>query len=174
MSEFLLRLGWEDWIACIAAILGLSAFLHRNPMLLKAQMGFASQIWAAYFLLLDLTTAELVQIGMGLRTWISIYVNKNPRLAMPYLVLVNISFFMAMLLTWRGVVSLLPTLAAINSTIAYLFKNKTMRLMFLGSSALSLSFAILIRSPILIALECLGIGINLIAICKIDRGVTCA
>jgi Bacterial inner membrane protein len=173
MSGLLLRLGWDDWIACLAAVLGLSAYFHRSPTLLKVQMGFASQIWAIYFLMLELTTAELIQTGTGLRTWVSIYVNKNPRFVIPYLVFVNIGYCMVMLLTWRGAVSLLPTLAAINSTIAYLFKNKTMRLMFLGSSAFSLSFAVLIESPILIALECLGIGINLLAILKINRGVIC-
>jgi hypothetical protein len=170
MGDFLLPLYWRDAIAIIAAILGLSAYLHQNQTILKLQMGFASQVWAVYFFLLGLTTAQLVQVGTGLRTWLSIIVANNPRLKIPYLLLVITGFCMAMLLTWRGAVSLLPTLGAINSTIAYLFKNKTMRLMFLVSSAFSLSFAILIESPILIALDCLGIGINLIAIRNIYKG----
>ena len=173
MSNSLLDIHWRDAIAILAAILGLSAYLHQNQTSLKLQMGLASQVWAVYFFLLGLTTAQLVQMGTGLRTWLSIIVAKNPRLKIPYLALVIAGFCMVMLLTWRGATSLLPTLGAINSTIAYLFKNKTMRFMFLVSSLFSLAFAILIGSPILLLLECLGIGINLIAIRNIYRGEIC-
>jgi hypothetical protein len=163
----------RDWIAVIAATLGIVAYFLQNQTALKLLMGLASQVWSVYFFLLGLTTAQFVQMGTGLRTWISIYVNKYPKLKIPYLALVIAGFCMAMLFTWRGAVSLLPTLGAINSTVAYLFQNKTMRLMFLLSSVFSLSFAILIGSPILLALESLGIAINLIAIQKAFRGEAC-
>ena len=173
MDDFLSLFRWSDSIAVIAAALGLSAYLHRNQTYLKVQMGFASQVWSIYFLILGLTTAQLVQTGTGLRTWSSIYIAKNPRLKIPYLVVAITGFCMAMIFTWRGAVSLLPALGAINSTVAYLFNNKIMRLMFLGSSVFSLSFAILIQSPILLFLECLGISLNLIAIRRVYKGQVC-
>ena len=166
MHEFTSSNLMSNLVSLAAAILGLSAHLHKNQASLKLQIGLSSQVWALYFLLLDLPTAQYIQIATGLRTWISIYVGKNPALKIPYFIIAVTGLFMAMILTWEGILSILPTLAAINSTIAYLFDNKRMRIMLLGSSILSLSFAALIQSPLLMILECLGLGINLMAIRK--------
>ena len=173
MTHALLIFQWYDAVAAIAATLGLSAYLRKNQTSLKIQMGIASQVWAIYFFLLGLTTAELIQIGTGLRTWLSLYIGNKPQLKIPYLILVVTGFSCAMVFTWQGAVSLLPTLAAVNSTIAYLFGNKKMRLMFLGSSVFSFTFAILIQSPLLLALECIAISINLIAIKRIHQQEKC-
>jgi Bacterial inner membrane protein len=154
-------------IGIAAALIGLSAYLHKNQRSLKIQMGIASQVWAIYFLDLDLITASLVQVILGLRTWASICIDSHPKLKKPYIAIASFCFLVAMIVTWDGLRSLLPTWAAINSTYAYTLSNLKMRFMFLLSSCIGMAFIFVIRSELLFVLEIIGISLNLWSIWKI-------
>ena len=92
-------------------------------------------LWAVQYLLLGATTAALTIGSTALRTYFSGWLEQYHyrRLAAFGFALV---FVMLTVVTWQGLVSLLPAFAVINTTLALFYlDNRKMRIAFLASSA---------------------------------------
>lgn len=151
-------------IGIIAFLVGLSGFLIKDYKKLRLTFGIGSILWALHFFLLGGYTAATIQVAMGLRTWISILLHHKKDLVFSYILISTFVFLLLMFFSWQGPISILPALAAINSTIAYTRNNLTMRLLFLISSLFWVLNAIVLGSiPGLIA-EIMAIIFNLIGI----------
>jgi len=113
-------------IGFIAFGLGLIGFLNKNQTKLKVIFSLSSVLWSFHFFLLDGITASLIQLAMSARTFLSIYLPVNSKkITFIYTILSSFIFLMLMTLSWKGLMSLPPTLAAINSTFAYTRSNLT-------------------------------------------------
>jgi len=153
----------------MAFLIGLSGFLIKDYKKLRLTFGISSLLWALHFFLLGGYTAASIQVAMGLRTWISIILPQKKHLVYGFILISTFAFLGLMFFSWQGLISILPTLAAINSTIAYTRNNLMMRLMFLISSLLWVLNAIVLdSSPGLIA-EVTAIIFNLIGIWRLKK-----
>ena len=160
-NDLALLVGW------IAFIFGLSGYLIKNKRQLSLVFGAVSFIWALHFYLLGGVTASFIQVGMGIRTWFSISLYQNKQLETVYIITTSVVFLLLMSFTWQGVLSTIPTIAAINSTIAYTRDNAIMRYMFLLSSLLWIINALLISSMPSVLVECFAIVFNLLGILRL-------
>ena len=159
----------EFLIGIMAFLVGLSGFLIKDYKKLRLTFGIGSLLWALHFFLLSGFTAATIQVAMGLRTWISILLHHKKHLVYGYILISTFVFLLLMFFSWQGPMSILPTLAAINSTIAYTRSSLTMRLMFLISSLIWVLNAIVLGSiPGLIA-EITAILFNLIGIWRLKK-----
>lgn len=148
-------------LGIIAAIVGLSAFLQPRQGWMKLQLGSSSMLWAGHFTILGSPTSAGIQIAIGLRTWLTLFCHKTWQKHALFWVASGV-FAAIAAATWEGPVSLLPTLAAINSTAAFAFgSNLGMRYMLLGSSALWLTNGLIWHSLPVIVTECIAIALNL-------------
>jgi hypothetical protein len=163
-------LSLPEIIGLTAGFLGLSASLQIVQKKLKLQIGASSYIWAIHFFLLGGFTAALMQIGIGSRTLLSIYLKRSIFAISSYVICTSAMFISMMYFTWVGPMSLLPTFAAINSTIAYLLNNIQMRLMFLLSSLCWIISGYYLKSYPIILAEIIGICMNLLGVWRVLRG----
>lgn len=151
----------------MAAGVGLSSALQTIQKRLKLQIGASSYLWALHFFLLGGFTESLIQVGIGTRTWVSIILKRSVVAICAYLICTSLGFLTILAITWSGPLSLLPTFAAINSTIAYLLPNIPMRLMFFFSSLCWIISGYHLNSYPIILTETIGICMNLLGIWRI-------
>ena len=169
MPLFLPPLSLAGIIGIIAAAVGLSSAFQTIQKRLKLQIGASSYIWAIHFFLLGGFTESLMQIGIGTRTWVSIYLKRSIFAVTAYLTITSLGFLSILYFTWQGPLSILPTLAAINSTVAYLFGNIQMRLMFFISSLCWIISGYYLGSYPIIITETIGICMNALGIWRVIK-----
>jgi len=169
MPFFLPPLSLAGIIGIIAAAVGLSSAFQTIQKRLKLQIGASSYIWAIHFFLLGGFTESLMQIGIGTRTWVSIYLKRSIFAVTAYLTITSLGFLSILYFTWQGPLSILPTLAAINSTVAYLFGNIQMRLMFFISSLCWIISGYYLGSYPIIITETIGICMNALGIWRVIK-----
>jgi len=91
-------------------------------------------LWAAMYALLGAWTSALTMGSTALRTWLSVgLLTKQHKhlIAMAFVLL----FTGLTVVSWQGLLSLLPAFAVINSTLAlFYFDNRKMRIVMLASS----------------------------------------
>jgi glucan phosphoethanolaminetransferase (alkaline phosphatase superfamily) len=153
----------------IALLIGLSAYTHHNLTKLKLTISISSLFLASSYFFLHGNTAATIIVVIAIRQFISIYSDKLSFHNKVILSTFFISFsFLLLLLTWQGLVSVLPFLASLIATIAYFFANSiTLRKSGLVTDSIwIINATILHLYPHLIACI-LAIGINLFMIKKI-------
>lgn len=156
-------------LGIIAAIVGLSAFLQARQGWMKLQLGSSSMLWAGHFIILGSPTSAGIQIAIGLRTWLTLLCHQTWQKHALFWVASSV-FSAIAVATWEGPVSLLPTLAAINSTAAFAYgSNLGMRYMLLGSSTLWLANGLVWQSLPVIVTECIAITLNLTTIWRLRK-----
>lgn len=152
------------WIAY--AVGGISVLVEWRAYLLQCGAAFrkwsaaGAILWAVMYALLGAWTAMLNMGSTALRTWLSVglMTHHHKHLTAAGFVLLFIGLTVV---SWQGLLSLLPAFAVINSTLAlFYFDNRRMRIILLASSVAWIANDILWHAwPALLA-EVVAVGLN--------------
>lgn len=126
-------------------------------------------LWSLMYLLLGAWTAALSMAGTAVRTLVSARVNTTRHKHLASIAFVAL-FALLAALSWDGWISLLPTFAVINTTLALFYLgNRAMRIALLASSAAWIANDILWQAwPALLA-ESVAAALNLRTIARLPR-----
>lgn len=161
------------WIAYAVGGVGMlvewRAYLLHCGKAFRYWSAIAALLWSQMYALLDAWTAALTMGSTALRTLVSARLTTSSHkhmVALGFIVL----FMVLTLISWQGVVSLLPAFAVINTTLALFYlNNRHMRIALLGSSFAWIVNDIVWQAwPALIA-ETVAMCINAITIIKLNR-----
>lgn len=122
-------------IGTIGVLVEWRAYLHPHAQGFKTYSAIGAACWSIMYLLLGAWTAAVTLALTSVRTYLShiIQATHHKHLSAIGFTLV---FMMITAITWQGMVSLLPAIAVINTTLALFYlNNQHMRIAMLISSA---------------------------------------
>lgn len=163
---------WAGY-GCGALALGLEllSYAKGDAREFRRWSAIGALLWALQYLFLGAWTAGLTMAATAMRTLLSgILVPRRVRHAV---FLACIGLFTGLTgLSWQGLVSLLPALATVNTTLAlFYFGNAGMRILLLGSSAAWIANDFLWQAWLALAAESGAVVLNLHTIAALRRSV---
>lgn len=108
----------------VAMATTLSAFLLRDDDALRRRAAIGSLLWCAHFGLLGSATASAIAGLVGVRQFVSGWLLQQSRPVQANAALIFVALFSSLTyVTWHDTWSLLPWIAAVNATIAFIFMS---------------------------------------------------
>lgn len=144
------------WLAYALGSIGVlvewRAYLLHSGAAFRKWSAAGAILWAIMYAFLGAWTSALTMGSTALRTWLSVWLLTNHH---KHLATIGFVFFFIGLtvVSWQGLLSLIPAFAVINSTFAlFFFDNRRMRILMLMSSIAWISNDILWQAwPALLA-----------------------
>lgn len=156
-------------VGFLGLVIGLSSFFQHNMVKFKLLAGVSSILWSISYYLLNGITSSIILLTIAARQIVSINTPKwnktQIKLVCGFFVSITIAFT---IITWHGLISLLPLIASLIATIAYFYSDPiTLRKRLLITDVFWLINSILLSSYSHLIASILSIIINIITIRKI-------